>query len=1074
MKQALLRKEAAIGSATLYLSLAPSLGSNSFGFIEIIWPVTGTFRNLAVTLATAPGVGTTRTFTLMLNGVATALACVISGTATQAQNTSNSVSVTAGQRVLLQATNTGVPVTTQMRYVVEFDNASNYVSAYGANFGTVTSGFGDPFTGSINATALDCERVMPCAGFFTQMYGTQTFSAMTAPNGLDVFIYKNGVKQDGTGGTVNTKLSITGIAADGVVNNAFVLSVVRGDTIYLGFAATGAYIGSGWCPVGVRFESVDPYESIVAMGPSGDPSASSAEYAIMSYNRSTGIWLGSNTIDTQLYGGITTMYLRNLTVRTVDPGGSAQRKFELMRNGTVTAASPTVTVVGGQTTGQNSIEMTILQNDVVGPMRHTPTSTPVVTPREWWSLVMSSVAKPADPDPPAPIPTGGGGIPPGPAPSTGPVPINPKWYIKLITPANNTYYFAETTLNDDPTWPVGGFKPAKLLDVSDIERILDTSYKLSTWSFNIADLLPTRAWRTIADTETIEGSTATLYGIDDDVRLAGGQPWRASAGEVSGHETGDGMRYNFEVGDACGSRLTAFASETKIPPHPLLRSEFPQLDSSMDGKFAPIALGKVVNGRGMAPGKYMGTADLSVIIPGANPGLVDGYLFSEFACAGVGGMYFNLPTWGPLETHSLGWFVRPTSGKATGLYYVVVSAGTTGTTEPAWPIAIGMTVVDGSVQWQAYAADDPSLRFLVPDVAFNTVLIASFKPGWSLVTGLSTQYVDLGGRRYGVVAYIDSSFVYAKAIKEGRITLSFDIYGVTASATGSGAYIDTPEQSIIWIFAELVFKDSTGVTYFPMPLIDGYEAFDSVSRAASEAVAVSRVAGGYVSAVLLGRGGAQQSGFTCMQEFTEGGDLELGPNRHGQCMFAREDPAAAAIRNLDDLRDLDRFKVATATTSNINWMQARYGFKYTPDTAQLSAPSAGQPLPPGGYNPYGMWESEAIVVQDTTAQTLVKRIKRVNFDNYVINKATVGASVYNSRFFRLRGPSATRDGRKVFVAEGGLGLLGVELNDVLGITTELGLGASGYVGKTVRVRSITLSPMRGRITLKGSVLHPYT
>ena len=70
---------------------------------------TGNLSRLYVALTTAPGGATTRTFTVYINGVATALAVTITGAATTGNNVATTVAVNAGDTVSCANTNTGGP-----------------------------------------------------------------------------------------------------------------------------------------------------------------------------------------------------------------------------------------------------------------------------------------------------------------------------------------------------------------------------------------------------------------------------------------------------------------------------------------------------------------------------------------------------------------------------------------------------------------------------------------------------------------------------------------------------------------------------------------------------------------------------------------------------------------------------------------------------------------------------------------------------------------------------------------------------------------------------------------------------
>lgn len=75
-------------------------------------PAGGIFSNLYVVLVTAPGTGTSFTFTLMKNGVATALTTTVSDTATTGNDTSHAVSVSPSDTVSIQTTPANTPLST--------------------------------------------------------------------------------------------------------------------------------------------------------------------------------------------------------------------------------------------------------------------------------------------------------------------------------------------------------------------------------------------------------------------------------------------------------------------------------------------------------------------------------------------------------------------------------------------------------------------------------------------------------------------------------------------------------------------------------------------------------------------------------------------------------------------------------------------------------------------------------------------------------------------------------------------------------------------------------------------------
>lgn len=93
---------------------------------SVPWGVAATIRTLGVTLAAAPGAGTSRAFDLMVNGVAQGTTVTISDTATTGTATGMSIAVAATDTVSIRETATNSP--------------SNFSAAYGLSYTPTTDG----------------------------------------------------------------------------------------------------------------------------------------------------------------------------------------------------------------------------------------------------------------------------------------------------------------------------------------------------------------------------------------------------------------------------------------------------------------------------------------------------------------------------------------------------------------------------------------------------------------------------------------------------------------------------------------------------------------------------------------------------------------------------------------------------------------------------------------------------------------------------------------------------------------------------------------------------------------------
>lgn len=180
-----------------------------------VWLSHAWVRYLGVKLETAPGVGNTLTFTLYKNGVATSLSFTITGTDTEG-GLEACIELFDGDDFILQrdaASSTTVPSgDTWITTVI--DGVEPYVSGYGmatgasnvAPFFWRSAPFGHLGFGLSIAT--DAEQIVPIRGSLT-CYHVRLGSAMPAGDTTYTFrLVKNGVIQDGTNGTPDTRRTI--------------------------------------------------------------------------------------------------------------------------------------------------------------------------------------------------------------------------------------------------------------------------------------------------------------------------------------------------------------------------------------------------------------------------------------------------------------------------------------------------------------------------------------------------------------------------------------------------------------------------------------------------------------------------------------------------------------------------------------------------------------------------------------------------------------------------------------------------------------------------------------------------
>jgi hypothetical protein len=309
------------------------------------WAVTGTFNNLSITLASAPASGKSIAFTLLVNGVASALTCTVSNTATAAQDSTHSVSITDGDTVSLRAVGSGTPTVSAVMCALEFVSTTTGESGYG---GAATANVGG--TGARNNGLLWPVDIINWGGTasLAAVAGTVTAYrvALTgAPGGVatqNFTVFKNLVAQDGTGGTPDTRLTITGAATTGVAT--FSMTVAPGDQLLLQRSSGGGSPAATAITFGVRFVATTDGEAMIGCSGGGIASLTLTQY--MSLSGGANIAWDTTESNRYLTSGVTQWYASKLYVlpsNAQNGTGSAQ----YVRVNGVTGSLGVTTIVAG-------------------------------------------------------------------------------------------------------------------------------------------------------------------------------------------------------------------------------------------------------------------------------------------------------------------------------------------------------------------------------------------------------------------------------------------------------------------------------------------------------------------------------------------------------------------------------------------------------------------------------------------------------------------------------------------------------------------------------------------------------
>lgn len=637
----------------------------------------------------------------------------------------------------------------------------------------------------------------------------------------------------------------------------------------------------------------------------------------------------------------------------------------------------------------------------------------------------------------------------------------------------------------DSGW-YGDWKDAKILQFGSITRKASTpggGIQLSTQTITLADT--DRAFRKLWAHTPIRGRKWNNYTVDHASRIAKAAPFRLSAGFVGDHRPEAGLTYVLEVEGALGRHIARLESEKLVPPNLISPTDNPILAARFaDGWAPPIGYGALEDEttpkpQGVVPGVYIGTANLQTVFgAGAVSVVGDFYAFFGHAVQSTLNLYVTPAAWTASTAYLAGDRIRP-NVTSNGFLYQCTVAGTSGSSAPTFSTTIGATFSDGSVTWQNVGADDPDVRHIIPPSAYGQVLIEPHKDptSWAAATGTSTPYVDYNGFRYHI-AIIDNGHRFAKAIREGRISLSGNFRGIEDVGDSTGALIDAPARILqhFWTnFVEDTWKIGPWAT--TPPTFGLYSLFDTTTIDAVTTYTNTLVSGGpAVVAMLIGDGGKQTTLFDVIKRMASSWDLKLAENRHGQIITAIDNTAAAAVASFNQQDDAIEITTTPQRSNYFNAVRYRYGYLHVAPVATQLEGEAGQPMPARSVHDHAEWASGLQTLEDATAiaQNYGKKVY-LDLDLYGVRSAAT-AAVYAARALaRGIGPTAGREGPigvRIVTGLQGLqqGSTPIDIGTVIALTHIEGYGAAGYVGARAIVEEVSVQPDTCRVTLSGRLL----
>lgn len=973
--------------------------TGSEGRVTHPWAAAGNLRNLKIVLgANATG---TQTFTVRKNGSDTAMAVTI--TAGNASGTyTGDLSVAAGDTLALKIVGAGTP---QFVFAsVEFEGSTTAQSAYATS---VSGGLNSNSANRYNALFRGADQwagtedhssrnIVAVSGVINALY-VRLDAAPTAGNSWIFSIYKNGVKQDGSGGTVDTRVTIADAATSG--NATFSLPVAGGDYVSLECDPVSTPTQTR-VQYACRFTADEDGWSQFCGRTSSSLNTGSTVYNNPSFKGQSNPWTTTEA-DHDVPGGLTSFVLSGLVAGlSGTPGVGKSYTLDGRVNAATPTGAPVVTIADVATQGSGAGSMTVTPSDLL-TIRSVPSGTPSARSATWVfgqyiappvcrvTHLIGLVVQDRAPDPAiADDPTGGGTVGTGTDPAAGldlctaEVPVA---YVDLTPPGGSTYRLSAVPMNrtvsDRPIVQRFGR----------ITRSLTSRQgDLRGASFSPILIDTDRFLRGLEDTDSLVNAIVEVYLTSKAGLDAGSTARRILSGLVTETEPLGGLLMQLHVSDYLQGLLERVPAPT-YPQRVFTTTDFPNLanppgdvaspgNPALIGKPVPIGYGILSDeadgaaAKGVVPSYFVGTRT------------VDGYPWDEYVLFG------HAPSPGGV----LGFFgeINGTRQKFDGTY--------------------------------------EGIDFLWPG-----------HPGWNAALGSSDLYRDFNSNRYTVFYARGPRSLYAR---EGKIPFAINIGGVEDVGDGTGNCITSIARQALHFLINFVSQNWTSGAWLASPTVNGYSRFETASFEAVRTRSAARMSTseGYLGAYLLGWDGGSITLRDVIRLWHECG-IDLGVNKDGQVMASMVSPAAAAVRSVSDVTDTTResFRARRRRDEIRNTLTYRYARRYVPALPEPT-PAEGDALPAQLRQSQVDWEVDNVSPTPDAASVAKYGTRALDLSLELVRDADTAADIAAMHQEVLApGPIA------VGYREGLCGT-NVDLGDNVELDHFEGLTASGYTDRTLR------------------------
>jgi hypothetical protein len=1008
------------------------LGFEVYG--RCVVTVSGTFRNLKT--AGTLGAAQTRTTVLRRSSNAgtrvgggaptvtmadTALSVAYTEPTTSGEDTSNDVHVDAGDVIAWQSNSSpgALPTSDIIHASHDFEpDVENETPYFWAN-GTHGSGtrYVPMFTGNSGGLDTSITNVLdliavPCT---LTRYDPMGWNTPGGTDGFQFCVMLNGVAQDGSVGTVDTRCSFTGVNYTTTWTGS--LSLARGDLVALRVTNIGTpttmAIGCGSKLVSTIPGLYNKFISQII-----NPSATVTVYRGFESRITFEVTEG----DVKTMGGVTDLRLSGGIVRhsagTVGPLPQSITVTGRLNEGAVTDGPlivATGTVASGIWEDTSDGELTITSADYFS-IRHAPASTPnvanpfnmsfmagvpepltgVLLVTQLACLVFSDAIRDTDIPPVAANCTGGGTVPTGTAPGSGTslaTARSPQFWIEIDVAGASptTLRYAKGAMADSDS-----YKEPRVLSFGPVVRALadpqgnfetaSVEVILADHDYAIRDRME-EVWDGRSETDAFVGRPARIYGRD--LTGAAGTQQLVFEGLIREMLPQATLTVKAVIEDALSDLVTATFSDAALVPKALISSDVSEaspIEEMIDKPF-PLAYGSLSDEHleddavGVVPARHVGTLD--------------------------------------------------------GLSFFLVCLGAVKNIQSAF----------GADYISSFA--EPTDRIKFPTSAWGDWAFAPHQAGWPY----GDPWIEIDGKRYTGLL-LDPDHTVARLGREGRVPISVNMCGYESTGDTTGTLIDSMERQLLHFLINFVFGsyDGTGDWETTVPLLGTYSAIDTASFEATKTAGEEMVDGGFVGATLIAHDLKQRTAREVIAQFCRSGAMEVGFNRFGQLMLTRLNRAGGTPAfTRSDLADIIRgsFMLTPIRDEVVDVVPYVYGRNYLPAMGGVN-PDTGARLPQDTYR--GQWTSGYQQTIGTGRRAQVQEYEMLRDAELALTVATLLKD--------LRG-------KPRLMAEWEERLTGtdVDLGDLGAVTHFRGTGTGGWSERTAQVRRHVLDPDRRTVKL---------